>query len=121
MLLARYGMYGYEAGDDWGAAGYNPRFDPDPETSTGGTSGSGQTSSGPTGGMYSGGADPAAGNAAALTSNGPDPDNEWGAGGYNPHYQPAGYAWTPYSRGGAGGTSRAAPVRVSRVAAIRFK
>ncbi len=122
MLLARYSMYGYEAGDDFGAAGYNPRFDPDPETSTAGTSGSGQTSGGPTGGMYSGGADPAAGNAAALTSNGPDPDNEWGAGGYNPHYQPAGYAWTPYSRGAAGGATRAAPAqRVSRVAAIRFK
>jgi hypothetical protein len=60
--------------------------------------------------------------AAALTPAGPDPDNEWGAGGYNPHYQPAGYAWTPYSRGAAGGATRAAPAqRVSRVAAIRFK
>jgi hypothetical protein len=57
--------------------------------------------------------------------SGPDPDNEWGAGGYNPHYQPwGGYVWTPYSRGGAVGTTRAAPVlpaHMQRLAAIRFK
>jgi hypothetical protein len=62
--------------------------------------------------------------AAALTPTGPDPDNEWGAGGYNPHYQPAGYAWTPYSRGATGGATRAVPslhpTRAPLMVATRF-
>jgi hypothetical protein len=56
-----------------------------------------------------------------VTASGPDPDNEWGAGGYNPHYQPqGGYTWTPSSRGVVG-TTRVAPARVQIAPSIRFK
>jgi hypothetical protein len=96
MLLGRLGMYGYASGDDLGSAGYNPHFDPNPEN----TGASASEDSGPEFGPRPNPPVYTADQAAQLTGNaGPDPDNEWGAGGYNPHFQPSGgYSWSPYSK-----------------------
>jgi hypothetical protein len=127
----QYGTSGYASGDDLGAGGYNPHFDPDPENSgasggAGPVSGDGEGISALAGARSFDQPDDIPGSAASIGDpHGPDPDNEWGAGGYNPHYQPWGsYVWSPYSRSGAVGTTRAAPVlpaRVQRAAAVRFK
>jgi hypothetical protein len=120
ILLQRLRMYGYASGDDLGSAGYNPHFDPDPENTgdSASESGDGGPGFGPmrpnVPGPYGGGDE------SPAPSSGPDPDNEWGAGGYNPHYQPGGYTLTPSSRGVVG-TTRVAPARVQVMPAIRFK
>lgn len=123
MLLERLGAYGYASGDDLASGGYNPHFDPDPDAASGGApSGSGSvdptTGSANDGGPSLSSADFS--NIAGASPTGPDPDNEWGAGGYNPHYQPSNYTWTPFSRG-VGGTTRVAPARAQVARAIRLK
>jgi hypothetical protein len=72
MRLIQYGEPGYQSGDDWGAGGYNPHMNGDPESEADESQGTRHDAQ------------------AAAPSYGPDPDEPWtGGGGYNPHYQPS--------------------------------